>query len=484
MRNCLVASIVCASLLPGVAAADRDDDSRGLSDFGKFRDGQLISHSERLFGVGRPLPSSSTLSISAAEAEADPTRLVTLAHGLRARVVSAAANLGANTDMMTLWPNDVAPTHIIACNEQGAAQPGVQRIRLSDGAVETILSGTTSCDPVHRTAWGTLVVGEETSTGNLIEIINPLATSNVFFNRTTGASSGGVGAENIAARPAVGRLAFEGVALYPNGVIYYGDENRPLNGTPGGAYFKFIPATPWSGGAPITRLDQSPLAAGTVYGLRLGKRSGNADFGQGSNTGRGTWIAVPNAGGALLRERAAELMLTGYYRPEDLAIDQAQLADGKVRFCGNNTGNEGDGRNWGETVCFTDGTLAEAIVNAAVPEAQLLVVGYNEFAMMDNIAYQPGTGNWLVQEDGDGPDVGRNNDIWSCLDDGADDDQLSDGCVRVLTLNDLNAETTGGFFDPSGGRYFVSIQHNVTGHGVILEISGWKGTARRGDDRH
>ena len=31
--------------------------------------------------------------------------------------------------------------------------------------VETILAGTESCDPVRRTAWGTIVVGEEAELG-------------------------------------------------------------------------------------------------------------------------------------------------------------------------------------------------------------------------------------------------------------------------------------------------------------------------------
>jgi secreted PhoX family phosphatase len=94
--------------------------------------------------------------------------------------------------------------------------------------------------------------------------------------------------------------------------------------------------------------------------------------------------------------------------------------------------------------------------------------------MMDNIAYQPGRGNWIVHEDGDGPAVGRNNDLWSCLEDGADADSLSDGCVRIGTLNDLNAEWTGGIFDASGTHFYVSVQHNVTGHGVIVEVTGWR----------
>jgi secreted PhoX family phosphatase len=482
MRKLLLASMVGLSLLPGVAAADRDDDFRGFKDFGSFRDHLLKEQSRKLFGVDEPLAASSTESITAAVANADPTRLVTLARGLHARVASAATNLGTNTDMLALWPDDRNPTHLIACNEQGAANPGVQRIRLSDGLVETILTGTTSCDPAHRTPWGTIIVGEEVTDGHLIEIINPLQTTNVLFNRVTGTSSGGIGAANVVTRPAVGHLAFEGIALYPNGVMYYGDENRPLNGTAGGAYFKFIPTVPFLGGSPITSLSQSPLASGKVFGLRLGKRANNTDFGQGSNTGLGTWIEVLNANNALLRTAAANLRLTGYYRPEDIAIDLKALAKGNVRFCGVNTGNESEDRNWGEVVCFTDGTLDQALANSAIPEAQLFVVGTPEQAMMDNVAYQPGRGNWIFMEDGDGPDVGRNNDLWSCLEDGRDDDRLSDGCVRVGTLNDLNAEWTGGVFDASGQRFFVSIQHNVTGHGVILEITGWQRRDHREDD--
>ena len=485
MQKLLLASILGFSLLPGVAAADRDEDFRGFKDFGSIRDHLLKEHSRKLFGVDEPLAASSRESITAAVAETDPTRLVTLAKGLQARVVSAATNLAPNVDMIALWPDDRNPTHLIFCNEQGVNNPGVQRVRLADGSVETILTGTTSCDPAHRTPWGTIIVGEEVTDGNVIEIINPLATTNVIFNRVTGTTSGGIGAANVVTRPAVGRLAFEGIALYPTGVMYYGDENRPLNGTAGGAYFKFIPTVPWLGGSPITSLAQSPLASGKVFGLRLGKRSGNTDFGQASNTGLGTWVEIPNAGtpATRLRTEAATNKLTGYYRPEDIDIDGKALARGKVRFCGVNTGNESENRNWGEVVCFTDGTLDQALANTAIPEAQLFVVGNPEQAMMDNVAYQPGRGNWIFHEDGDGPEVGRNNDLWSCLEDGRDDDKLSDGCVRVGTLNDLNAEWTGGVFDATGERFFVSIQHNVTGHGVILEITGWQRPDHRdGDD--
>lgn len=443
-------------------------------DFGLFRDNLMDAHSLQLWGIVAPVEASSTESVDANTAEADPTSLATLANGLHVRVLSAGLDTAPIIDQMAFWPNDQNPTWLIACNEGGATEPGLQRIRLSDGKAETIMTGTVSCDPVRRTAWGTIVFGEENGSGSwLIELINPLGTSNVFFDRSTGVFSGGTGAGNLEVRRAVGHLSFEGLALYPNGVLYYGDENRPLNGTPGGAYFKFIPSAPWAGGV-VSNLSQSPLVAGTIYGLRLGKRNGNTDYGQGTNTGLGIWIPINPSFDANLTAAAASLKLTGYYRPEDLEVDPSALAKGLVRFCGNNTGNEATDHWWGETICMTDGTMAQATANSATPEVQYFVIGTPEFAMMDNLAYQPGRGNWIIHEDGDGPEFGRNNDLWSCLPDGKDADALSDGCVRIGTLNDLTAEWTGGIFNKAGTHFYVSVQHNITGHGVILDITGWR----------
>src|SRR5262249_49105532 len=157
----------------------------------------------------------------------------------------------------------------------------------------------------------------------------------------------------------------------------------------------------------------------SIYGLRL---SATTDYGQGSETGRGRWIPIPAAPDPDLRAQAAALKLTGYYRPEDIDIDGFALANGSVRFCGANTGNE-TVHNFGNVVCITDGTLAAATANTATPEAQFFVIGNAQFAMMDNLAYQPGRGNWIVHEDGE--QLQGNNDLYDCAPDGADDDLLS-----------------------------------------------------------
>ena len=475
-RIALLAAVFGAvALLAGTALA-------GGIDFGQFVQDQLKSQSDRLYGVRGPLRQSSSASITAAEAKADPAKLVTLARSLHLRVVTSGV-AGANLDQSALWPDSAHPRWLITCNEGDASDPGLQRVNLSTGVVATIVTGTTDCDPVRRTPWGTILFGEEAgggpSGGHMYELLDPLDTTGVTLDRASGTFSGGVGASHLVARPALGRLSFEGLAIYPTGVTYYGDENRPENGLGGGAYFKFVPATPRDPGAgPISRLDQSPYAApGAVYGLRVGKRSGNSDYGQGNQLGLATWVPIPAAADPDLRAQAAALHLTGYYRPEDADIDLGAAARGQVRFCGNNTGNEGDDQNWGETICVTDGTLAAAAANAATPEVRLLIPGSPALAMPDNLAYQPGRGNWVIHEDADtvtGLQGRHNDDLWDCLDDGQDPDLESDGCIRIATLNDLTAEWTGGIFDASGKHFYVSVQHNVSGAGTILDITGWR----------
>jgi secreted PhoX family phosphatase len=478
--------------------------SASAADFGELTEALARAQSQRLFGVRGTLGASSTLSLTAAEAQANPARLVTVAAGLRVSVVSAHANLGPNIDQMILWPNDRRPTHLIACNEQGAGQVAVQRIELATGVPQNIISaGLTSCDPTRLTPWGTVLVGEENGTnGRVFEILDPLHTNGVVVTGA-GPSTAVTDPAHVAYRGALGQFSFEGLALMPNGVLYISDENRPGNGNPGGAIVKFIPSTLWvSGTAPITDLAQSPLTSGSLWGMRVGRNGGNTDFGQGNEFGRGVWVQIPassNAAPTNLRSAALQLKLTSYYRPEDMSVDLEAQAAGDVRFCGTNTGQdiENSDNHFGEVYCITDGTIEAAgkiefatqtigstlytLNVASVPEYQPLIIGNLDFAMMDNVAYQPGSGNLIVHEDGEGPVYAtpRNNDIWACLDDGDDKDNLSDACVKVMSLNDLTAESTGGLFDATGKVFYFSVQHNVTGHGVILKVTGWQNTEER-----
>jgi len=510
-----------ASLLGSAAVAT----TAGAIDFGRQVEILLKAEAPALFGVVGTLNASSTTQVTGAAAQADPTQLVTLAHGLTARVVSEADGLGGNIDQMVLWPNELHPTHLIACNEEGTAAPGIQRIRLSDGVVETILTGLNRCDPTRKTPWGTIVAAEENSAASrVVEIIDPLHTTNVVLSGNT---LSGADAGHVALRSALGAFSFEGFAIMPNGVTYYTDENRPGTGglgAPGGSQIKFIPSALWTAGnPPIVDLAQSPYTDGRVFGLRIGRNSNSTDVGPGNEFGRGNWVELiegqvvgtTTITRSNLRAAAAALKLTAYYRPEDMDLDRKAIATGNVRFCGTNTGqdlpvNSGGDDHWGEVYCITDGTFAQAadtttttqtaggvtytLLANSTPEYQPLVIGFFDFAMMDNIAYQPGRGNWILHEDGEGPasTPARGNDLWDCLDDGDDKDILGDGCIKIGTINDQSgslaggggAEWTGGVFDASGKRFFISVQHAIgvgtTGvygpgyaHGYILEIDGW-----------
>jgi len=441
------------------------------------------------YGVDSGIGASSTQAISLADATADPLKLATFAPGLSARVVTSGV-AAQNIDQMALWPDATAPTHLIGCNEQGATDPGLQRIDIATGATDTIVTGTSACDGVRATAWGTIMFSEENgggaAGGSVYELIDPLGTTGVSLDRVAGTFSGGTGAANLVRRTSLGKASFEGHGLLPNGVMYFGDENRPSSGVAGGAYFKFVPSTPWVSGT-VSSLSQSPLAAGRIVGFRAGLRSGGTDYCKGTQTGLGKWLPICDDAGATvctnfdLRAAAATNKLTGYYRPEDLEVDPGALADGNVKVCGPNTGNEADDHNWGETICMTDGTVATSLANTATPEMQLFVIGNADQAMMDNIAYRPGKKTWVIHEDGDIGASLKNNDLFSCLADGADVDTLSDGCLKIATLNDTSspahtegAEWTGGIFDATGTRFFVSVQHNITGKGVVLEVTGWK----------
>jgi len=250
----LAAAVSAVALFGGMAMAG--------ADFGQFVQDQLRSQSGRLYGVTGPLAQSSPSSLSAAEAQADPRKLATLAKSLDARVVTQGI-APANLDMSALWPDSQHPEWLVTCNEGGTSQPGLVRINLATGAVATILTGTTSCDPARRTPWGTILFGEEAgggpSGGRLYELIDPLNTTDVTLDRTTGTFSGGTGASNFAVRSALGRLSFEGQAIYPNGVVYYSDELAPINGVAGGSFYKFVPSTLRDPGlGPIAKLSDSP----------------------------------------------------------------------------------------------------------------------------------------------------------------------------------------------------------------------------------
>jgi len=88
-KEILLSLAIASSVsLSGSAFAELDQD------FGQQVEWLARAQSVKLFGVIKPLDDSSMISLSAAAANANPAKLVTLARGLTAKVISADPNLG------------------------------------------------------------------------------------------------------------------------------------------------------------------------------------------------------------------------------------------------------------------------------------------------------------------------------------------------------------------------------------------------------
>ncbi|ADE15046.1 protein of unknown function DUF839 [Nitrosococcus halophilus Nc 4] len=417
-------------------------------------------------------------------------------------------NAANDADMFSFFPLE-NPTHLIFCIENSRPDDGsnvsIQAIHKETGQVTDVLFGMDRCDGIRTTPWGTVLATEETDDGAAYELLNPLS-GKVYFVMDRGVPGGPAiivdyqgndASDGVVKRTALGTLAWEGLTVLSSGVVYYGDELRPgtdRDDVDGGALFKFVPDVPRVDDGIIFDLEHSPFASGRNYAFRADCREGEPasllvgegqsgsfpQFGQGCEIGNGSWVPVSAANA---RVDADANGATGYYRPEDLHRDPVFQAPedfpGAVRFCWANTGRV-EAQNFAEVICgvdlqplMADGDRATVVVNR-------FVEGDSEFNSMDNLAFQPVTGNLYVIEDA------ANGDVWACLRDGADRGIKTDGCVRVLSVKDQSAEPTGFEFDASGTTAFLAIQHSdpdVLGDtDDIIKITGFKVTGKNGKD--
>jgi hypothetical protein len=486
------AALVALSAVSGVGYADDHGKHRG--DFGARVEHLLHSQSDRWFGIEKPLPASAAPTSgdyrTPQQAAADQ---VALAKGLHASYLTRTA--GNHSDMMAFWPSDANATHLITCVEGGREvigtnvdgspkyNPSVQRINLATGAVETVLRGMNRCDGIRNTAWGTILVTEETDDGQAYEILNPLAITNeTVLDRAAGTISA---PDYVVKRNTLPTMAWEGLTVLDSGVVIGGDELRPgSNGadTDGGAVFKFVPASPYTGSTGINDLGQSPLATGTAYAMQVSCVDNKQQYGQGCEVGNAAWVAVNPA---TARADANANGATGFYRPEDLHRDPVYKGGG-VRFCWTNTGNEG-ARHYAEVMCGVDSAPLTADANQRTVVINRFVEGDTDFNSFDNLAFQPKTGNLYVVEDH------HNGDVFACLPDGTDRDIKSDGCIKVLSVKDTSAEPTGFIFSADGSTAYVSIQHSDDGltpmvddyrTDDLIRITGFKVKGERRHHRH
>jgi hypothetical protein len=423
------------------------------NDIGKDFEAQLANASKLLFGIDATVVSSASKSAEEGFRTNDksPDQMMLLSKGLKAEYVTR--QIANNADMIAFYPLQ-NPTHMIVCIEGdreeiegGKLNPGVQRVSIDGGNVETIVRGTVSCDGIRTTPWNTILFTEEAEDGGAYEILNPLVASEIVItDRTKGETTDTVQVRKHSALP---MMAWEGLTILPTGALYAGDELRPGSSYPntdGGAMFKFIPAIPMTA-TTIASLDASPFNAGATFALQVSCQA-TAQFGQGCEVGDARWLPI-NA--AMARVTADVAGATGYYRPEDLHQDLSFKGEG-VKFCWTNTGNAKIG-NYGEVLCAVDKQpeLADSTMSTRVWR---FIVGNQQLNQPDNLEINPKNGLVYVIEDN------PNGDVWSCLPDGSDADEMSDGCVRILSIADTSAEPTGFILSPDGNSAYLNIQHS------------------------
>jgi len=397
--------------------------------------------------------------------------------------------------MMVLYPDSAQPTHLILCIEQprngvtpdgnSGMNPGIQRVELASGKIETILHGTDHCDGIRLTPWGTVLANEESPDGRAYEIMTPLITTGHWVaDRDSGDIRSGPDSEEPSVRVVQHRnlpvMAWEGMAILPSGVIYAGDELRPGEegrDRDGGTIYKFLPAKPRQGGAPIGNLNESPLAEGSSYALTVScwesSHGSFPQYGQGCEVGDAAWVQIDPA---RARIDASARHATGYYRPEDLHLDPLYRGEG-ARFCWANTGRAAAG-HYGEVLCAVDrtplparptikidartglGYLADA-GDYSVARVTRFVEGDSRFNSFDNLEFQPHTGNLYILEDQ------PHGEVIACLPDGEDRDARSDGCISVASVIDPAAEPSGWLFDASGETAYLALQHGEQASGLL-----------------
>lgn len=326
-------------------------------------------------------------------------------------------------------PDDVYP-------EGGA----VSVVDLHTGKTEVLAQDPTftALDGIIWTPWDTLLFAEETTEGRLFEIIldpkNPMKVAEIID------------------RPAVGRLAHEGIEIDAQGNVYIVDEFRGQIEGEGGGIYKFVPDT------------YGDLSSGELFVLAV---DGTGDYA----TGQGSWVGPINP--EIARQSGTEAGGEGYNRPEDLEIID------NVLYVAITEGPRFEDTNGSGTITSSDKEEFEGrviainldsmnVTNFITPEnvggiapvevGKPGVEGHQTgWDSVDNLGVTP-DGKLMIIEDN------KPSDIWI-----ADKDHNNDGIADDVwlfgSLTDPAAEGTGIYFGKNPKVLFVNVQHSVEADG-------------------
>ncbi|MES9833046.1 MAG: alkaline phosphatase PhoX [Candidatus Thiodiazotropha sp. DIVDIV] len=310
-------------------------------------------------------------------------------------------------------------------------------------------------DGIRWTPWGTVLFAEETTGGRLLEIYleDDLMT-----------------AKSVVDRPAVGRLAHEGIDLDKEGNLYIVDEHRGrtsgCNGVVpcGGGVYKFVP-------------DQAgDLSTGSLYVLKVNGADG---------VGMGEWAGPIDP--LTARESGTDAGGQSYQRPEDVEVigDTLYVA---ITEGPRDTETDNAGQLVFNSELYEGRVIAVDLntmkvtnfvkpgVNVPVEIGKPGEAGHQSgFDSVDNLAEAP-NGDLVMIEDN------KPSDIWFAS-------QVTNkfGASRYVSLfaslTDPGAEGTGIYFSPEDNKtLYVNIQHSAAEDGDGTWAISRKGPKSERDD--
>jgi uncharacterized protein len=366
---------------------------------------------------------------------------------------------------------------MIAANETGpdagrylfmpfeTSQGGVQRIDLWNNNYNTrtttiVAPGTqgfVSGDASRWTPWGSYITAEESwgsnsSKGRLFEI----------DNATTATANGA----NFVQQSVIPRVSHEGLAFDSDNSLYFVDE---LNG---GSIYKYV-----------SNDINNFFAAGQTFALKVGNGSQFEGNNGSAITGFATWEAITNANGGELvgtstvladgtidgRVSAdnANVMATGYNRPEDLEIQTLSSGDQFLYFAttdADDNANSADGR--GRVYSFNLTSLeVKLFADSHTMDAATGVEVGGAWSNPDNLAIDS-EGNIYMVED----QPGGVEDVWYAMD--ADRDGVAESISKWISLTTAGAESTGLYFDKfDTNKAYINVQHPADGIDRTIELT-------------
>lgn len=326
-------------------------------------------------------------------------------------------------------------THEVRDHDDGGA---VSVVDLKTG-VASILTQDLSynaLDGIRWTPWGTILFAEETTGGRLFEIVldkKDLTRGTVYD------------------RPAVGRLAHEGIAVDAEGAVYVVDELRGLStvceidgeqvSPCGGGIYKFIPEV------------AGDLSSGSLYVLGVSETP-EGEY----NTGQGEWLGPIDP--SIARESGTLAGGASYQRPEDLEIIGDTLY---IAVTEGPRDEEGDELFEGRVLSVNLDSMVVSNfikpgVNAPIEMGKPGQEGFQTgMDSVDNLGTTP-DGKLMIVEDN------KPSDIW-IADKDHNGDGMADNVWLFASLSDPGAEGTGIYFGKDPKTLFVNVQHSASDDG-------------------